>query len=477
MNEFLTRFPHILALVFLLTASASLALLPASARAQFAPLPEDQAIEDRSIEVLSLTALIGSPQQRREALNRIVERGGLDLVPTLVLFMRIGGAHVDVADALYRLTGEQMNTWRDAMLWQEAHPEVIPHESYRAIKLRFFSSIDDRFLQFFDPEVTAREQMRIRLEEITWGGVRVDGIPSLDNPGLIDADDETYMLDSDLVFGVEINGDVRAYPLRIMGWHEMFNEVIGGVPVALAYCTLCGAGILFETQPDDRAEPFVFGSSGFLYRSNKLMFDRETNTLWNQFTGEPVVGPLAHSGLQLKIRPVTITSWKKWKERHPQTKILSLNTGHFRNYDSGFVYREYFASPELMFPTIVRDETQVKRKEFIFGIREFGAAKAWPVEVFRNDSRVINDRIGNTNIVLIGDAETRTVRAYQRGEEQFDTEKDNSLQSPGGLWQITEDNLIGPNGETLPRVPGHIAYWFAWDGYLGVGSELYEGSG
>ena len=105
---------------------------------------------------------------------------------------------------------------------------------------------------------------------------------------LIDAKDADYLLGTALVFGVSINGDTRAYPLRIMGWHEMFNEVIGGVPVALAYCTLCGSGILFETAVEGRARPFVFGSSGFLYRSNKLMFDRETNSLWNQFTGKPV---------------------------------------------------------------------------------------------------------------------------------------------------------------------------------------------
>ena len=92
----------------------------------------------------------------------------------------------------------------------------------------------------------------------------------------------------------------------------MFNETIGGVPVALAYCTLCGAGILFETKVEGRDEPIVLASSGFLYRSNKLMFDRQTNSLWNQFTGQPVSGPLFRSGIALKIRPVVFTSWAKW---------------------------------------------------------------------------------------------------------------------------------------------------------------------
>jgi hypothetical protein len=273
---------------------------------------------------------------------------------------------------------------------------------------------------------------------------------------------------------VEINGDARAYPLRIMGWHEMFNETIGGVPVALAYCTLCGAGILFETKVEGRDKPFVFGSSGFLYRSNKLMFDRETDSLWNQFTGRPVSGPLVNSNIELKIRPVTITSWQRWKEQHPDTKVLSLQTGHNREYGSGVVYQAYFASPDLMFPTLVRNEEQVKRKDYVFGIRDVAAAKAWPVTAFAAKP-VINDAVGGRNVVLIGDAATRTVRAYDRKDHEFEkTGAPDRLAGPGGEWTLTEDALVGPGGESLARLPGHVSYWFAWDGYLGVKSELYQ---
>lgn len=432
-------------------------------------------IDGTSIEDLSMLTLLGEGAERQNALDKLVARDNLDIAPTLVMFMRLGGEFKPMAEALQKLTGAEINTWRDAMLWQEAHPEVIPHPSYRTLKLRFLYAIDPKFEQFFDPKYTSREQMKIRLEEITWGGVLVDGIPSLDNPKLIKASKADYLIPSDLVFGVEINGDVRAYPLRIMGWHEMFNEVIGGVPVALAYCTLCGAGILFETKIDEFEKPLVFGSSGFLYRSNKLMFDRTTNTLWNQFTGEPVSGKLVDKNIKLKIRPVTITSWEEWQKQHPDTKVLSLKTGHRRDYGSGVVYNEYFSSPDLMFPTIVRNENKIRRKDYVFGIREFGAAKAWPVEAFRK-KKVINDTIGATNVVLIGDAATRTVRAYERGNLTFEKGASNlDLKETKGNWKVTEDFLIGPNGEKLARISGHVAYWFAWDGYLGVESELYAG--
>lgn len=414
--------------------------------------------------------LTGTEAQRKQAVNAIIERGSDDMIPSLVLLMRIGGSHVDTQRALKALTGEDLNTWREAMLYQEAHPEIKPHPSYYDLKLWYWGGIDSNFLTLFDTPIDPHN-MRIRFEEITWGGVLVDGIPSLDNPELIAAQDADYLLDTDLVFGVEINGDVRAYPLRIMGWHEMFNDVIGGVPVALAYCTLCGAGILFETQTSERGGPFIFGSSGLLYRSNKLMFDRQTNSLWNQFTGEPVSGALAHSGIALKIRPTTITSWAQWREMHPDTKVLSLETGHIRNYDSGVAYQDYFASLDLMFPTIT-DQSRQLQKDRIYGIRTIGGAKAWPLKAFKTET-VINDAVGILNVVLIGDATTQTVRAYERNDFSF-TGNAERLNGPGGTWQISESALIGPEGQRLPRVSGHVAYWFAWDGYLGSKSQLYS---
>ncbi len=422
---------------------------------------------------LSWAALTGSESSRRAAMEKLLARGSLDIVPTLALLMRISGNYKPIAAAMSELTGVPIVTWRDAWLYQQAHPQIVPHKSYRALKMRWLTSIDKKFARFFDPKFTHRDKLKIRFEEIIWGGALVDGIPPLDNPRHVAAGDATYLHDDDLVFGVAINGDVRAYPLRIMGWHEMFNEVIGGVPVALAYCTLCGSGILFETKLADRAEPLVFGSSGLLYRSNKLMFDRQTNSLWNQFTGEPVGGPLVDSGIKLKMRPVEITSWAKWRKRHPDTQVLSVDTGHIRDYGRGVVYKEYFSSPDLMFPALVADESVLKRKEYVFGIRQAGAARAWPVKAFA-DKKLLNDAIGDTNIVLLGDAHTRSVRAYKRKTLRFTQHADGLLQaSDGSIWTAHDDALVSRSGERLSRMAGHIAYWFAWDGYLGVKSTLY----
>ena len=425
---------------------------------------------------LLLAAASGQAEEAFAALSAIRERGQADLASGVIMAMRYSRLPENYfVQTLTEITGENAGlTWFDWMLWQEANPQVIPHQSSLiGLKRDVYLRIDPNFDVFLRPRHIRRNKMKIRLEEITWGGVRKDGIPSLDNPTLITAPEAGYMRGDDLIFGVSINGDTRAYPLRIMGWHEMFNEVIGGVPVALAYCTLCGSGILFETKVKGRSKPLVFGSSGFLYRSNKLMFDRATHSLWNQFTGQPVSGRLVNSGIELKQRPVVITTWDKWRADNPDTRILSLDTGHRRNYGSGHVYNDYFASDDLMFPTNV-DQQAHQQKDYVFGIREFGGAKAWPLKSFRR-KQVINDTIQGRPIVLIGDAATRSVRAYERGGLTFKGSESKITSTDGTKWQIGEDSLTAPDGRTLPRVAGHIAYWFAWNGYLGAESEVYGG--
>ncbi|WP_170422681.1 DUF3179 domain-containing protein [Ruegeria arenilitoris] len=429
--------------------------------------------QDPVLEAVRST-LFGSATEFEKGMAFLRKRGNPDVVPALLTGMRFARRRGDeIAQVMRDLTGQTIGTdWFDWMLWQERNPQIIPHPSLIPFKREVLLGIDANFDVFLKPEYLQRDRMKIRLEEIAWGGVRKDGIPSLDNPALIPAARADYLKDDDLVFGVSINGDERAYPLRIMGWHEMFNEVIGGVPVALAYCTLCGSGILFETQVPGRQKPFVFGSSGFLYRSNKLMFDRQTHSLWNQYTGKPVVGPLVSSGIELKQRPVVITTWQSWKASHSKTQVLSRNTGHRRNYGSGVVYQEYFASPELMFPALV-DQSRHQQKDYVFAIRQFGAARAWPLDAFKR-ARVINDAIANRPLVLIGNADKRAVRAYERGAHKFTAADGSLIDEAGQKWTLTEEALIGPNGAEMPRVAGHISYWFAWDNYLGDAATVYR---
>ncbi len=408
-------------------------------------------------------------EYRRASLSWMRERKQLDVVPALIYALRYLNVDLEaVATTLETLTGAEHGAdWFAWMLWQQANPHP-PFDGLDAFQANLFARIDPDFRVFLHSGV-AHE---IRLEEIAWGGVVKDGIPALTNPAFLTAREATYLSPDELVFGVAINGDVRAYPYRIMDWHEMFNDVVGGVPVSLAYCTLCGSGILYDTRVEGRDTPFVFGSSGFLYRSNKLMYDQQTHSLWNQFTGRPVVGALTGSGIRLEVLPVVTTSWADWKARYPRTRVLSLDTGFSRDYSPGRPYGEYFASDALMFPALTADR-RLQPKDQVFGLRLTGVQKAWPLDVFRG-GRVINDRVGVIDIVLIGDAATRSVRAYRSAGRRF-TRRAGSLRkldADGQVWAVGETQLSGPDGQTLPRLPGHLAYWFAWSGYL-QGAELY----
>jgi len=210
---------------------------------------------DQRIADLSLQIFVVQGPDKIPIVEELSKLGDESLIPTLVLAMRFTGSNIYVAQALSELTGETITDWHEAYQWQERHPNIVPHESFRVLKLRFLGARDNQFLSFFSPPYGTDEKMRIRLEEIVWGGVPYDGITSLDNPVMIDANDADYLLDTDLVFGVEINGDARAYPLRIMGWHEMANDVIGGVPVALAYCTFLTPSLMVKKFPLNLAHP------------------------------------------------------------------------------------------------------------------------------------------------------------------------------------------------------------------------------
>ena len=185
------------------------------------------------------------------------------------------------------------------------------------------------------------------------------------------------MRDSDYVFGIVLGGEARAYPLRIMDWHEMANDVVGGAPVSIPYCTLCGSAIAYNPKIGETT--YTFGSSGLLYRSNKLMYDHNTQSLWSALSGEPVAGKLVDRDLKLEVLPIVRTTWGEWKRKHPETTVLDIRTGHDRDYNKE-PYKEYFESSKTMFPVPVED-SRVALKEFVFALRIGKIRKAYPLNI------------------------------------------------------------------------------------------------
>ena len=376
----------------------------------------------------------------------------------LLRFWAPNEMYQQIDHALLNITGESHDgEWIAWVEWMGRQDDVPIVESFARWKGEILASRVDRgFLRFLD----GTQPTKLRVELIQWGGVRVDGIPALNNPKFVTAEEADYLTPGEPVFGIVINGDVRAYPLRILDWHELANDVVGGVAVSLAYCTLCGAGVLYETETEDWT--FTFGSSGLLYESNKLMYDRQTDTLWNQLTGEPVHGALAFEGIELKRRPIVVTDWADWVAEHPQTKVLDIDTGYVRDYTPGEPYGNYFASEETMFPAYQRSQA-LAPKAWIYALLVDGTPKAYPLTVLQQEL-VANDTLAGQPVVLVANPDSRAVRAYERGDFEFSKAGAVAplLDSTGRAWTVTEDALLGPGGETLARLPGHLAYWFGW---------------
>ena len=223
-----------------------------------------------------------------------------------------------LADKTGREFSADINYWYQ-WLWQKK-PRF--NANYANFKAEFYQNIDPRFTVYFQNRQTSAQ---LRLDEIRWGGFGQDSIPPLHNPLMINAKQATYLEADNIVFGIEINDDARTYPKRILAWHEMFTDTIGGTSIAGVYCTLCGTVIPYETTVNGKLHKL--GTSGFLYRSNKLMYDKATNSLWSMIKGEPMLGPLADRGIVLEHVSVVTTTWAEWRKRHPNTSVLSLTTG------------------------------------------------------------------------------------------------------------------------------------------------------
>lgn len=216
-----------------------------------------------------------------------------------------------------------------------------------------------------------------------------------------------------------------------------------------------------HSKPEDY---FTFGSSGFLYRSNKLMYDRQTDTLWHQLWGTPAFGPLVGSGINLERLPVTLTTWANWYAQHPETKVMAFETGFKRDYSLGAAYADYFASPDTMFPVWRRSQL-LPAKSWVFTQLIDEQPKAYPLPVLQ-EVLVVNDTLAGQNLAVILIDGGLGAAAYERGEHVFSPASTETtallLDEAGNRWQTTDEALVNANGETLARLPGHMAYWFGW---------------
>jgi len=272
--------------------------------------------------------------------------------------------------------------------------------------------------------------------------------PPLDHAPLVRERAATHLKPDDLVFGVEIGGDARAYPLSILERHGVANDTIDKIPVALAWCRACGSAVLYRTDTPKGA--LTLAASDKMREGEPLLVDRQTGTLWRRLTGTPVEGPLAGSGIQLQPLPVVLTTWTRWFQSHLESRVLAQETA-----PQG---AEAKAEAEPAGP-------------WIFGVVIGGAAKAYPVELVAKLG-VIDDEVGGRPIAVVAEPgaepRNRTVRVYERGDRVF-TRSGRSFLGASFVndqssrpWKISEEALATTDGQKRARIPGRLATQGAW---------------
>jgi hypothetical protein len=263
----------------------------------------------------------------------------------------------------------------------------------------------------------------VPLEQIVDGGPGKDGIPAILNPQFVSTSEVSFLLDDDRVLGLKLGAEAKAYPIKILNWHEVVNDSVDGKPVVVTYCPLCGTGMAFNAHVQGSLH--TFGVSGLLYQSDLLLYDHQTESLWSQVGMHAVAGPLTGE----KLTPIYLehTTWAEWRTAHPTTLVLSAKTGLFRNYDRD-PYSGYAESSELYFDTAHFD-SRYHPKEWVVGVEIDGVAKVYPFKELAKVSSPLHDRIGGQRITLRFDTRTRSA------------------------------SVSDADGKPLPSV---MAFWFAW---------------
>jgi len=250
------------------------------------------------------------------------------------------------------------------------------------------------------------------------GGPGKDGIPSIDNPKFTSAKDGDWVPDEELGLGIVHKNEARFYPFRILVYHEIVNDFIQNDPVLVTYCPLCFTGIGFISEIDN--EPVEFGVSGKLYNSELVMYDRKTDSYWPQSLGKAVLGP--STGKTIKKIPTDTVKWGDWKKVHPDTKVLSKDTGFLRSYDGSNPYGKKgdFTDINLQFP-LENEDKRIAAYEIVYGIEINGEFKAYKKSDLEKQIK-IEDNFGGEKIIIEFDKDLKSAKAFKESGDQIVSE-------------------------------------------------------
>jgi len=328
-----------------------------------------------------------------------------------------------------------------------------------------------------DPDADVLPDPIVDTAEIISGGPPPDGIPPIDEPTFLPTGAVDFLADDEPVLALEIEGDARAYPIQVMIWHEIVNDTVGDTPVSVTYCPLCNTAVAVDRRVGDRV--LSFGTSGSLYQSALVMYDRQTESLWSHFTGQAIAGVL--TGAELDSYPVATVAWSDWRDAHPDGLVLSRDTGHDRDYGRN-PYPGYddIDNPPFLFegevdarlaaktrivgvgldstPTAIRLDPLLEAGVVAFEL-DSTAAVAWALpgttSALDADAVTGGRDVGATGVFL-ATHDGQTLTFNRTGDGFVDTET-------GSRWDIFGTAVEGPlEGATLEAVEHVDTFWFAW---------------
>ena len=326
--------------------------------------------------------------------------------------------------------------------------------------------------------------------EILSGGPPKDGIPALDKPEFVPVEEaDSWLRATEPVILVEVAEDARAYPIQILIWHEIVNDTVGGEPLIVTFCPLCNTAIAFKRTVN--GQTLDFGTTGRLRYSNLIMYDRQTETWWQQATGEAIVGELL--GAQLEFYPATIVAWNDFKTKYPNGKVLSRETGYDRHYGRNpyFGYDDINKSPFLYDGPKTPDQLPAVAR--VLAVDLNSEAVAYPYDVLK-EAIVVNDRVGGEEIVVLWQAgvaspldagdtasgrDVGTAAAFSRvaGGQTLTFVYDGKVvrdNETGSIWDIFGIAIDGKlKGAQLTPIVAINHFWFSWAAFK-PGTKIYQ---
>ncbi len=297
------------------------------------------------------------------------------------------------------------------------------------------------------------------------GGPPRDGIPAINNPLFIsgaEAETKGWVADRSLVDGISIANGSRAYPRSITVWHEIVNDVIDGVPTSLTFCPLTGSAVGYRGKSSD-GRPLTFGTTGMLYNSNLVMYDRQTDSRYPQIMGLGISGP--NKGFELEQIPATTTTWAKWKSAHPDTLVLSRDTGYARDY-SVYPYGDYDTNGSVFFP-VAYESSRFSAKKQVTGARVGMDSAAFVKDDLRG-TVVANLMLGGHPVVAFYDGSMDFVRVFSRtvSDSTYTFSFDNFQivdKETGSVWNGQGVATSGALENTSLSPVNHLhVMWFGW---------------